>query len=948
MPMPKIMHSQPSAQIRQLENRLKATERLNEQLFESSPNCVKVLDLEGRLLRMNVNGLRALELDDFEPYREADWLSFWGDEYRPAAQRALLVAKAGQTESFRGAALTVTGKLKWWDVMVSPIFDEQQQVEQLLCISQDVSDRIQSERTIRAAQLQLESALFAGQTGTWHYDLVTNLATTGPHLAMWFGIEPKAAAVGLPIEHFLEAIHPQDRARVTRAMEISIDSGEAYKCEYRVVDANGEERYVLAQGKTEYSEAGQPLSFSGAIINITQRRQAEKDLEANEQHVRNILDSLFSFVGVVSSSGILLEANRTALEAAALTPEAVIGKPFDETYWWSHSPEAQARLRAAIEQAKLGETVRFDAEVLVKNRRLITIDFTLVPVFDTAGELEYLIPSGIDVTEQRQAALQKLKDKDTISQQLAEIEAIYHNAPVGLTILDRELRFVRLNQQLADMNGLSVEAHLGRTVGEVIPEMADTVEPIFQDILATGEPRLNLEIRGETPAQPGTERVWLGSWYPIKNARDETIGINVVAQEITERKQAEQEKEELLTREKAARAEAEYANRMKDEFLAVVSHELRTPLNPILGWSQLLAQRKLSEEKKAYALETIMRSAKMQAQLIDDLLDVSRILRGKLSLAPEPVRLATITQAAMETVQLSAQAKSIEICTHFDPDTKPVLGDAGRLQQIVWNILSNAIKFTPDGGKIDVHIKSAEQSAKQSAKQSDSSRAQIVIQDTGKGISADFLPYLFDRFRQQDSATTRKFGGLGLGLAICRHLVELHGGNLFAESPGEGHGSTFIVELPVMHSSTNVEVSLPTKIQTLNNNKVLVIDDHEDAREVATVLLEDVGASVVTASSAREALDILQHDCFNIIVSDIGMPEIDGYQLLKEIRALPSEQENQTPAICLTAYAGEFDLKRAREAGFQKHVAKPVEQDVLLGAIIAAIQSDSISNPVAY
>jgi len=1046
------------AQICQLEKRLKATELLGERLFESSPNCVKVLDLEGRVVRMNENGIKAMEIDDFELYRQTEWLSFWKAEYQSAARRALSSAKKGQLGKFRGSASTTKGNSRWWDVMVSPIFDEQQQVAQLLCVSQDVSERIQSEQTAKTAKRQLESALFAGEIGTWYYDITRNRATTDPQLAVWFGIEPEDAAIGLPIDTFLAAIHPQDRERVTKAIERSIVEREEYRCEYRVRDANGKERYVLAQGHTEYDEQGEPVSFLGAIINITKRRRAEKALRASERRTRKILNSLFSFVGVVSLEGILLEANHTALGFADLAPEDVIGKPFEEAYWWSYSSDSQVRLRTAIQQARQGETVRYDADVRVKDGQFMTVDFTLVPVLDRAGEVEYLIPSGIDITERKraedalknsesllrlalanaragswswtipteeivwsvenyrlyglnpdqgrpqykdwdralhpddrervnaeianvveqrapefrsefrivrpeggirwllgigsltldengnslqlsginlditerkQSERQTLKDRETITQQLSEIEAIYDNAPIGLTLLDQKLRFVRVNQKLSEINGLPIEAHLGRTIREVLPKLANTAEPLLQEILETGEPKLNVEITGETPAQPGVERVWLESWYPLKSATGKVAGINIVVQEITERKQAEQEREQLLVQAQSAKEEAEAANRMKDEFLAVVSHELRTPLNPILGWSQLLARGPLSENKMTHALKTITRNAKMQAQLIDDLLDVSSILRGKLALQSEPVQLEAIVRAAIETVQLSAQAKSIEICTHFDPSVKPVRGDAGRLQQIVWNILSNAIKFTPDGGRIDVLIQHSENA--------DDNRARIVVRDTGKGISADFLPYLFDRFRQQDSATTRRFGGLGLGLAISRHLVELHGGVLSADSAGEGQGATFAVELPLMRSEVSLESSTQTAVSTIRDIKVLVVDDQEDARDIAAALLEDVGASVVLTSSAQEALTAMRHDSFDVIISDIGMPKTDGYQLIQEIRALSPEQGGQIPAICLTAYAGEIDLKKAKEAGFHRHIAKPIEQDVLLAAIANVI-----------
>jgi signal transduction histidine kinase/ActR/RegA family two-component response regulator len=393
--------------------------------------------------------------------------------------------------------------------------------------------------------------------------------------------------------------------------------------------------------------------------------------------------------------------------------------------------------------------------------------------------------------------------------------------------------------------------------------------------------------------------------------------------DITDRKLAEVERAALLAREQEARVEAEAANRIKDEFLAVLSHELRSPLNPILGWSRLLQTRKFDAAKTTEALATIERNAKLQAELIEDLLDVSRILRGKLSLNVAPVALTSTIQAAMETVRLAAEAKSIQMYTTLESEVGQVLGDASRLQQVVWNLLSNAIKFTPQGGRVDIQLKRI------------NSQAQIAIGDTGKGIPADFLPYVFDYFRQADATTTRKFGGLGLGLAIVRHLVELHGGTVQADSPGDGQGATFTVRLPLLLSqpqshrdSDRSEPSLD-----LNEVEILVVDDEADTREFVAFLLQQYGARVRAVSSAGEALTALTQSLPDVLLSDIGMPDVDGYMLMQQVRTLPPEQGGQIPAIALTAYAGEINYQQAIAAGFQSHVSKPVEPAELVTII---------------
>ncbi|MCF2151588.1 PAS domain S-box protein [Desmonostoc muscorum LEGE 12446] len=389
---------------------------------------------------------------------------------------------------------------------------------------------------------------------------------------------------------------------------------------------------------------------------------------------------------------------------------------------------------------------------------------------------------------------------------------------------------------------------------------------------------------------------------------------------------------QLYEAEKTARAQAETANRIKDEFLAVLSHELRTPLNPILGWAKLLRTRKFDEATKVRALETIERNAKLQTQLIEDLLDVSRILQGKLSLNLHAVDLKVAIAAAQETVRLAAEAKSIEIQTLLSNDVGKVLGDGDRLQQIMWNLLSNAVKFTPSGGRVEVRLEQVDLDA------------QIQVIDTGKGIIPEFLPHVFDYFRQADAKTTRVFGGLGLGLAIVRHLVELHGGTVEADSPGEAQGATFTVKLPLLKSaelrvpspeSSNLELNSEDSL--LLGVEILLVDDQADVRDFFSFALEEYGATVTAVASAAEALEALAQSKPDILLSDIGMPFMDGYMLLREVRKLPPEENGQIPAIALTAYAGEINYNQAIAAGFQKHLPKPVEPLDLATAILNLI-----------
>jgi signal transduction histidine kinase/CheY-like chemotaxis protein len=381
---------------------------------------------------------------------------------------------------------------------------------------------------------------------------------------------------------------------------------------------------------------------------------------------------------------------------------------------------------------------------------------------------------------------------------------------------------------------------------------------------------------------------------------------------------------------------AEAANRIKDEFLAIVSHELRSPLNPILGWAKLLKKGTLNETATLRAVETIERNAELQAQLIDDLLDISRILRGKLGLSLQNVNLAVVIAGALDTVRLAAEAKSIEINLNLEPKVGTVKGDSSRLQQIVWNLLSNAIKFTPSGGKIQVNLEQID------------SQIQIQVKDTGKGISADFLPHVFEYFRQADSTITRRSGGLGLGLAIVRQLVELHGGRVWAESCGEEQGATFTVSLPAVQKTLKLSDKdsilsedsylLSVPYAPLEGVRVLVVEDDVDTREFIAFLLEQHGAIATIAASANEALAAIVQSQPDLLLSDLGMPEVDGYALIRKIRNMPSDRGGEIPAIALTAYAAETTQQQVFAAGFQMHIAKPADPAKLVAAIASLVK----------
>lgn len=525
--------------------------------------------------------------------------------------------------------------------------------------------------------------------------------------------------------------------------------------------------------------------------------------------------------------------------------------------------------------------------------------------------------------EVKQQATQLAAVNSELSKSEERFRTLCACSPLGIYVADVEGSCTYMNPRCQAICGLTLEESLAEVwQREVHPEDRDRVVADWLAWIKESQEYSN-EFR-----LAGSENVrWIHvQSSPMFSDLGKLIGHVGTVRDITDRKQAEEERGRLI-REQVARQEAERANQMKDEFLAILSHELRTPLNAILGWSRLLRVKKFDEETIDKALETIERNAKSQSQLIEDILDVSRILRGKLNLNKHPIRLKSVIELAIDSLQPLAEEKSIVLELTCSPNVGEVMGDSDRLQQIVWNLLSNAIKFTPQEGKVEVRLESV------------GDEAQIQIIDNGIGIAPDFLPYVFDRFRQADSSTTRSYGGLGLGLAIVRHLVEQHGGKVDAENnPGEG--AKFTVTLPLAQRNALADDDDWSQLNdqaetlpTLVNLQLLVVDDDDDTREFLIALLEEEGAMVRSASSVAEALAQLESSWPDVLLSDIGMPGADGYELIARVREMEVLRGGMMPAIALTAYARESERQQALEAGFQMHLSKPVEVPQLIAGI---------------
>jgi PAS domain S-box-containing protein len=520
-------------------------------------------------------------------------------------------------------------------------------------------------------------------------------------------------------------------------------------------------------------------------------------------------------------------------------------------------------------------------------------------------------------------------------------------AAQGILTTDAELNVIGWNHWLEDNTERRAADVVGRNLLELYPELVERRLDRHYKLALEGQVSLlSQRLHGYLLAMPtiSGRRAYAQMQQSVRISplthEGQVVGTLTIIDDVTERVAREAElqaqleaRTQLLASEKSAREAAEEANRLKDEFLATISHELRTPLTAIIGWSNMLRAGKLDGAAATRAVDIIYRNAQAQNQLTADLLDVSRIISGKLRLDVRRIDLPLVVEAALDAVRPAAEAKGVRLQSMIDPQAGPISGDADRLQQIIWNLLTNAVKFTPKGGGVQIKLERVD------------SHVEITVSDTGVGISQEFLPYVFDRFRQADAATTRLHGGLGLGLSIVRQLTELHGGTARVESEGEGKGATFVISLPFIavrgeqgesehvHPTSNDRHLLMNCLPELDGLRVLVVDDEQDTRDLLSALLKECGSEVTTASSAAEALEAVERVRPDVVVSDIGMPGEDGYALIAKIRALPAERGGQTPAAALTAYARVEDRLRVLRSGFQIHLPKPVEPAELVTVV---------------
>jgi PAS domain S-box-containing protein len=589
--------------------------------------------------------------------------------------------------------------------------------------------------------------------------------------------------------------------------------------------------------------------------------------------------------------------------------------------------EDRERVERELEDAiRENQSFKTECRIVWPNDEIHRILINGQPEYTIAGRPFRMSGISIDITELR-ATEEALYESEERFRQIAE------NIDAVLWIRDTQTSQIEfISSGIERLWGISAENLMNNTEywsDYIHVEDREQARKLAEERFLTGN--LDQEYRIVTP--DGSLRWVRDRAFAVKDRSGNVRRIVGFTVDTTERKQSEEIRASLFAREQEARAQAEMANRMKDEFLAVVSHELRSPLNAMLGWARVLRSESVDQNTHDHAVQVIEQSAEMQSRLIEDLLDSARIASGKLRIESRPVNLIPAIQSAVDMVHPTAENKGVEIQTNLNPKAGVITGDAERLQQIIWNLLSNAVKFTPRGGRVDVKLTRQDP------------WVTIIVKDTGRGIREVDLPYIFDRFRQADSSTTRRAGGLGLGLSLVKNLVELHGGMIRAESEGDGHGATFVVNLPLRAvSGAETELirdnrggpgllSFPLVLSGLN---ILTVDDEAQARDLIATLLRRYGAIVTPVSSSAEAIDVLTNNKerkkFDIIVSDIGMPDENGYTLIRRVRKLP-DPIGRIPAVALTAFGRPEDRISALEAGFQMHVPKPVEPTELMMVI---------------
>jgi PAS domain S-box-containing protein len=911
-----------SIEAEQARQQAEESERRFRAIFDATFQFIGLLNPEGILLEANQTALDfgGLTHEDVlnRPFWEARW---WTISPQTQAQLRDAIAQAAQGEFVRYEVevLGAGDRVITIDFSLKPVRDESGQVVLLIPEGRDISDRIRyecdhkrSEAELRTYQAQLQLAMQSAQMGFWDFNLITQESVWSPEAKQ---------LLGLPIdwqqcsyEILQRRIYPDDRGLVDHAITEAIEVG-SYAIEFRVVWDDGSIHWLADRGQAFYDETGRAVRLMGMATDITDRKitvltlqQANDRFEIAAAAVNCIIYDWDLQKDTVERTRGLYEVTGYLVEEADLSSQ-----------WWFDLIHPDDRSKKSREKvfAELIELDRYCVEYRLrhKNGHYIWVEDRGRIIKNDQGQPVRIVGSTADISDRKQteAALQQSEERYRSLTEL--IPQLVWTANAEGIILD-------VNQRWLDFTGFTLEQiQIAGWQAIVHPEDLPLLNQAWAAAQQDGS---YYQAEGRIRRADGTYRWYLHQAISLKNEQGQIIKWFGTATDIENQKQLEQQRDRLYQQAQAAQAEAEAANRSKDEFIAIVAHELRSPLNSVMGWAKMLQSRTFDAATTAKALETIVRNTEAQVQLIDDLLDISRMIRGKLNLALSPVNLVNVIEAVLEVVRPMAAAKQIQLETRIQAVGR-MSGDFNRLQQIAINLLTNAIKFTPVEGRVEVVLEAID------------TQACLQICDTGKGIAPEFLPHIFERFQQAQKNASPK-DGLGLGLAIAKHLVELHSGTITVVSEGVGQGATFTVMLPLLEAEgrkqkgeNQPDTSFNTSSLPLAGIRILAVDDEPDSLEMLRFTLEEFGGVVESVTTATTVLELLPQFQPDILLCDIAMPEINGYELLQKIRQLDT---GQMPAIAVTAYASLADREKSLQAGFEQHFSKPVEPEALVAAIL--------------
>jgi PAS domain S-box-containing protein len=879
-------------------------------LLEASVDGIMAFDTECRFTAWNlamecISGLRREEVLGKRAFDVFPFMEETG-EFRYFLESLAGKSVVGENRPY---AVPETGRAGFFEGYYSPLRGEAGQIIGGVGVIRDITERKRVEELANEAHQRLTFHVENSPLAVVEWDNEFRVSRWAPSAERLFGWEShevmgkRVSDWDLVFPDDLEAVfevgyrqrQAKERHGVSRNRNYTKD-GKVLHCEW--------------YNSTLYDNDGHLVSILSLVLDVTPSKRIEHALRESEEQYRLLFESNPHSMWVYDLETLkFLAVNDSAIDHYGYSREEFLSMTIQDI----RPPEDVEVLSAYLSSPNAGLDRAGEWRHRKKDGAIMNVEITSHRLDFLGRPAEFVLAN--DITERKRAESALLESED-------RYRDLVDNSHELMCTHDLDGRVISVNPWAAHVLGYPQEALIGLNVREgLTTEYRDQFEEYIQAIKTDGYARGIMQVK----TAYGEVRLW--EYYnTLRTEGVETPIVRGMAHDVTERRQA-------LVREKEARLEAEAANRLKDEFLSTLSHELRTPLTAIIGWSKLLMQGDVDPEKQPLALETIVRNAQAQGQLINDLLEVSRIITGKLHLNFSPCQLQPVIEAAIESIRPTAEAKGIKLKALFEPRAGLVSGDADRLQQVVWNLLSNALKFTPSGGVVQVKFQRA------------NSHLEIVVSDSGEGIKPDFLPHVFERFRQADGSTTRAHGGLGLGLAIVRHLVELHGGSVRAESDGEKKGATFTVKLPVLlpddqkyvgeiqpKQSTPLDLTRSEPSSALKGVRILVVDDEEDARELVSTMLGRYGAVVQTAASTTEALEFLDSWNPRVLIADIGMQGEDGYALIRRVRALPGKP-GAIPALALTAYARIEDRARALAAGFQVHLSKPIDSAQLAASV---------------